>query len=261
MPAQSSMLEKLKNGVDVYIQDQTTDRISLFLAQTLGLVVSISGASKDAESFNIVTDGVVPVVGNFICLQENSKITQEEITNVVSVSGDEYTITVSVPLDTSYSSSAGCSVQNVDIGGVNGSVTPIVFKIQPVPNSKWDLNRMMVAMVLSTAGDDGQFGNIATLTNGQYFRKEDGETSQNLFLVKDNSDYRVEGYDVTYTTRSGGLGSYGMAVRITFNGQDKSGVVIRLDGDNSESFTTVVRDDYTSIVKYRIKIQGHVVLD
>lgn len=246
-------------AMDVNIQDQHSERLSLFLAEQLDTIVSISGATKDVETINITTNGVVPLVGNYVCLQENGHVTQMEIISVALVSGNEYTIGLAIPLDHTYSSTAGCVLQSVDMD-VNGSITPVEFKIAPNGNYKWDITRLNVAMVLSTAGDDGLFGNLTALTTSQYFRKENSGHTQNLFDVKDNSDFRLEsGGDVSYPPRSGGGGSYGMAARITFNGRDKSGVVIRLDGSTNDSFLSAVRSDLTGIVKYRIKIQGHVV--
>lgn len=245
-------------NVDTFIQDQSSDRISLFLAKIVGLVDSMSGANKDADTFNVVTDGYVPLVGEFICMQEAGKISQEEIIAVTPVAGDEYTVKISVPLDYDYTSAGSCSIQDVDMN-VDGSVTDQSYEVGPRDNYSWDITRLMVSMVLTTAGDDGKFGNLVSLPVGQYFRKEDSDNSQNLFSVKENSDFRIEGYDVNYVTRSGGGGSYGMAARITFGGQDKSGVVIRLNGITHDTFKTVIRDNLNSIVKYRIKVQGHIV--
>lgn len=244
---------------DVSRQDQTTDRISLFLAEIIDPVVSISGANLDAESFNVTVTSIAPIVGNFICMQENEKITQVEIIGVTPVSGNEYTIDIAIPLDYGYSNNAGCSIQNVDINK-NASSTDISFSIKPASGA-WDITRMMISMVLGTAGDDGKFGNIDALDpdESQYFRKEDTELSQNLFSVRDNSDFRLEGYDVSYPIRSGGGGDFGMGGRVTYAGEDKSGVVIRLSASSNESYKTVIRSDLTGIAKYRIKAQGHVV--
>lgn len=258
----NALLQKLLaampgQGVDVNVQDQTTDRLSLFLAQVLGLVTAMSGTAKDADTFNITTDGVVPAVGNFICMQEDQKITQEEIIAVTPVAGNEYTIQIAVPLDYDYTTNGSCSVQNVEMA-IDGSIAEQVFAVGPKQGS-WDITRMMVSMVLSSAGDDGLFGNIAALTNGQYFRKEDSGDAQNLFIVKENSDFAIEGYDVAYPIRSGGGGSHGMRSRITFGGQDKSGVVIRLKADSNDTFKSVIRDNLGGINRYRIKVQGHVV--
>lgn len=246
-------------AVDINLQDQTTDRLSLFLGRQLALIESLSGADKDADTFNIVTDGTVPQIGNFICMQELQKITQEEIIQVTPVAGNEYTIKIAVPLDFAYTTEGSCSLLDVDMN-VNGSLSDQVFAVGPKQGA-WDITRMIISMVMSTAGDDGLFGNLDQLANGQYFRKEDSGDAQNLFIAKDNSDFAIEGYDLVYQTRSGGGGSYGLRGRITFAGQDKSGVVIRLNSESNDTFKSVIRDDLTGLVSYRIKVQGHVVED
>jgi len=250
-----------KNSVDVAIQDQDSERISIFLGEVLGSIVSISGANKNVESLNITTDGTVPTTGNYFCFQEGGHITQVEITSVVEVAAPEYTIGIAIPLDHDYGVDSGCVLQNVDMD-VNGSGTPVMFQVGPRGDYRWDITRVNIAMILASAGDDGLFGNLTALTTSQYFRKENSGHTQNLFDARDNSDFRLEsGGDVNYFTRSGGQGSYGMSARITFNGPDKSGVVIRVDGTTDDKFVTTVRSNLTGLNKYRIKIQGHVVED
>lgn len=245
---------------DVYIQDQSTDRLSLFLGQILDTVTIITNTNKDDESLDVESSGYVPVVGNFICMQEQGKITQVEIVLVTLIAGNQYTLDIAVPLDYPYTIAGGCSIQNVDMN-IDGSTTPVNFSVNPYGNYRWDITRMMIGMVLATAGDDGKFGNLTALTKGLFMRKEDSENSQNLMNIKDNSDFRLEGYDVTYPPRSGGGGDYGMAARISYSGQDKAGVVIRLSGKTGDSYRATVRSDLLSLGKFRIKIQGHVVSD
>jgi hypothetical protein len=226
----------------------------------LDMVSIISDTAKDDNDIDIETNGYTPLVGDFICMQENAKITQAEVDVVTPIAGNQYTITVHEPLDYPYTTNGGCMLMNVDMN-INGSVTPVDFRVQPIPGNKWDITRMTVSMILGTAGDDGLFGNLAALPIGMFFRKENALGSQNLFAAKDNSDFRLEGYDTSYQLRSGGSGSYGMASRITYAGQSKSGVVIRLDGDSAEKYRATVNDNLTGLNKFRIKVQGHVVDD
>jgi len=246
--------------VDIAIQDQTSDRISLFLGATLGDIILLTTAVKDSASFNITTDGTVPVVGNFILIQEDKKVTQEEILTVVAVAGAEYTISIAIPLDVTYSTTASASLQNVDMN-INGATTATTFSATPETGTAWDINRMIISMTHGTAGDDGLYGNLTKLTNGVYYRKEGTTSAQSLYNVRENAEYRVEGYDVTYPTRSGGGGTFGTASRVTFNGQDKAGVAIRVNGTLAESFSGRVRDNISALTTHRVKIQGHVVVD
>jgi len=249
-----------ESSIDVAVQDQFTDRISLFLAQVLDITTSLNNSAKDDVTVDIETTGVTPAVGNFLCLQEVSKITQVEIIAVTPIAGNQYTLGIAVPLDFAYTTASGCSIQNVDMD-VNGSSTPVHFQVGPKNDFRWDITRLIVSMVLTTAGDDGLFGNLGALANGQYFRKENTGTSQNLFNVRENSDFRVESYDIVYPIRSTGGGEFAMASRISFNGLDKNGVVIRLDGLTGDTFKSVIRDNLEGLTKYRVKVQGHVVLD
>lgn len=245
--------------VDAYVQDQTTDRISLYLAQVLDTITIQVNTEKNDELITIETTGTVPVVGNFICLQEDGKITQVEITSVSLFVGDVYDVGIAIPLDYAYTTEGGCTLQNVNMN-VDGSTTPIEFEVTPKAPYTWDITRMIISMIMGSGGDDGEFGDIVDgIDKGVYFRKDDFDTSQNLANIKTNGDLRLEGYDLTYIERSGGLGSYGLASRITFSGQDKSGVVIRLCGNSFDRFEAVVRDDLTSIGSFRVKVQGHVV--
>ena len=180
---------------------------------------------------------------------------------VTPIAGNQYTLTVSIPLDFAFTTSATVDLQNVDMD-VNGSVTPVEFELVAKDNTlfAFDITRMMINMVLATAADDGLFGNLTALTTGMYFRIEDGIT-KNLFNAKDNSDFAGEGFDATYTVRSSGGGEFGMRSRITFNGGDKRGVVKRLKFAGEDRFVGVVRDNLTGINKYRIKLQGQVAID
>lgn len=247
-------------AVDVFIQDQDSEVIGLYLAEVLDTATVLVNTAKDEETVDVGTTGHTPAPGNFLCLQEAGKITQVEILTVAPLGGDQYRLGIAVPLDYAYTTAGGCSIQNVDLN-LNGAATNTKFSITPDGAYKWDITRLMIAMVLDSAGDDGKFGNLNALSKGVYFRKEDAASSQNLFNIKDNSDFRAKGYDLVYPLRSGGGGSYGMAARITFAGASKRGVVIRLDGSKNESFVCAVRDDLRGLVKFRIEMQGHIVED
>ena len=69
------------------------------------------------------------------------------------------------------------------------------------------------------------------------------------------------GGDLTYTTRSGGGGSFGLRARVTFNGPDKRGVVIRLFANTTDEFHSVVRDNLSASSAFRVKIQGQVAIN
>jgi len=253
--------DKTNGSIDVNIQDQTTAQISLFLGQHLdtGLVFR-SSVDQDDETVEITTTGSTPVAGNFICIKENEYFTQMEILTVTPISGNNYDLGIAIPMDHAYTTSAHVCLQNVNMN-VNGSSTPVEFFLSPTGSSTgtcWDITRMIISMTHAAAGDDGLFGGIADLTKGVYFRVEDG-TNYNLFNAKENADFAVQGYDITYPTRSGKSGVYGTRARITFNGQDKRGVVFRLCEDSDDKFLAKVRDNLSTLAGFRVMLQGQVV--
>jgi len=248
--------------LDVAVQDQTSENISLFLGNHLDTLVTInSNTTINQEIVEMSFPTTPPLQGYFVCMKEDSNFSQVEIILVVAVGGDDYSVSLGMPLDFAFTTDATVCLQDCDMN-VDGSLTPVEYFISPVGlgGMRWDITRMIVTMYHSSAGDDGLFGNLTKLTNGNYFRVENG-VNKNLFNARENADWRVEGYDVAYSTRSGGLGSYGTAARITFNGMDKRGVVLRLSSSSGDKFTSVVRDDIDALSYYRVKIQGHVVED
>lgn len=251
-------LDPYKVVQDVFIQDQTTAQISVFLGQDLDTgVVFRSGQSSDVVTLNITTTGATPVVGNFIFAKEGMFFTQVEITTVTPVAGNDYDVGISIPLDHVYTVAADVTLQNCNMN-VDGSSTPVEFSVTPLGSeagTEWDITRMIISMTHTSQGDDGLFGNLAALTNGVYFRIEDG-TNYNLFNAKENADFAMEGYDIAYPARSGGGGTAGTRARITFNGQDKRGVVLRLAADSGDKFLSSVRDNLTGLTSHRVKVQG-----
>lgn len=258
-------LMKQKTGVpgtqDVLLQDNDSPDISLYLGELLDTATVLTGVTIDDESIDIETTGVTPVATNFIFLREGIHYYQAEIDTVTPIAGNQYTLDVAMPFDFAFTTSATVDLQNVDMD-VNGSSTPVEFELTAKDNDlfAFDITRMMISMVLATAGDDGLFGDLAALTNGTYFRVDNGITN-NLYNAKDNSDFAQEGFDATYVSRSGGGGSFGMRARITFNGGDKRGVVKRLKFATSDKFTGTVRDNLTTLNKFRVKLQGQVAIE
>ena len=109
-----------------------------------------------------------------------------------------------------------------------------------------------------TFPDDSKFANITGgLTNGLVFRRVDGDT-RNVFNVKTNGDIANICYDLAYADQ-GKNGLNGVRARISFAGQDKHGVALRLAPGDALQF--LVQDDLTSIDIFRIVAQGHIVTD
>jgi hypothetical protein len=257
--------------VDVANQDQTTPSIEHFLYRELNDVVILNPLTKGQNTIDLSTGHGFTVP---LTYKEYLNVYYEDPDlpgalgsrfnqfAVVAVNGDTISITPSMPydLDTAkITSSKRVNVnQSIDAGSL---VTPIKYKTRPPGNTKWDITRFIIDMILTSAGDDGKFGNLPPLTNGVFFGFEGDLFTEYLLAIFDNGGFRATAYDVQYTVRSGGAGDFGMAVRKTSAGMDKLGVAVRLEGETNDHFVSYVQDALTGIVRYRVKIMGHIVED
>lgn len=257
-------------GKDVNLQDQTTPPIEHYLYQELNDVV-ITGTP--VKGTNILT---LQAGHNFVApvgfIREHLNIHYLDMTlpqalgmrfnqfTVIAVDGNNISITPPLPYDFILSNVETTKRVNTNMNILGTFANPVKFETRPPNGQQWDLTRLMPDMILGTGGDDGKFGNIAGgIDNGEYFGFEGDLFTEYQVSIFDNGDLRSTAFDLTYPSRSGGSGDFGMGTRKTLAGQPKSGVAVRLDGANNDKFVKYTQDDLTSIVRYRIKIMGHVV--
>lgn len=170
---------------------------------------------------------------------------------VTGVNVDEITITP--PLSYDFETGKEESTKRVNVNmAIDGSVSDKKFVSYPPGPQAWDLHRFIIDMILATAGDDGKFGNLAQLTEGIYFGFESPDYTEYTLSIFDNGDYRASAYDITYPTRAGGTGDFGMAAR---KSQSRTGSIIKLNG-NDHSFVTYIQDNLSAIGRYRVKVGG-----
>jgi len=129
---------------------------------------------------------------------------------------------------------------------LNGSVTPQTFGIrgsgvgEPI-GAEFDITRIIIKCHASTAVDLNKFGDLAKLTNGLILRKRD-DIYQNLFNIKDNGELAGLLYDWTvYQASHPTQAVDGFAARLTFSGQSKIGVTVRLAAGEDLEF--IIQDD------------------
>jgi hypothetical protein len=239
--------------VDVNIQDQTTTTIDLYLNQMLNSGALLGSPIAADDKVITLVGGHGAVVGNCLCVKEGSSFYQGIITNVAVNN-----ITVDTPFDVAHTTAAEVEIGNINLN-INGSVTPVVFEVGPLVGSgdKWDITRMQGAIRDATAMDDGLFGGVTALTNGVYFRRNNG-TAKNLFNIKTNGDIRLRSDEANYAAKAKS-GEYGISFTRTWAGQENSGVTLRLDSADGDTFQAIVQDDLTGLIEFNIIIQGHVV--
>jgi hypothetical protein len=240
--------------VDVFIQDQSTDTVDYLMTQTINTVTLASNTilgSRDIELSGV--HGVV--VGNIIELTEGNRFYQGEVVTVVA---DD--ITLDTPLDYAFTTAATGARTNASMN-VNGSVTAQIFDVSPpaVAGVRWDVTRMIVNIQDNDQMDTGAFGGLAKLTNGVVIRQVNG-VRKNQFNIKTNGEWAERSFDIGYDDKAP-AGTFGFRCRRTWGGQDKNGVVIRLDGSAGGAIQHIVQDNLTGLTEYRIVIHGHVVED
>jgi len=163
-------------------------------------------------------------------------------------------ITLDTPIDRAFTTAAVVTPMSHAMN-VDGSVTPVTFTVVvPGTTISVDIVRVLGYLQDGTAMDDGKFGGVTALTNGCYMRKSDGVIS-NFWNVKTNNDIALLGYDFSYSTAAPG-GSYGARFRLTYAGQAKHGVAIRLAAGETLEF--IVQDNLTGLEAFNMMAQGHV---
>jgi len=180
---------------------------------------------------------------------------QFEQTKVVSVNVDD--ITVSIPMPTAFPVGSDI-IRGRSNMAVDGSVTPVEFKyssnccgdvdaITPV-----DVSEIKVIMTHAGEGDDSKFGDISGgLVDGMYVRKVDG-ARVNLGNYKTNSDFKMFGASVEYTSKAGG-GNF--STEIIFKMEDVFGSVQRIDPRNAQYIIAYVRANI-NILTMEISLLG-----
>lgn len=242
-------------GLGVFVQDQTTFPLTVpFLIQRSTATLS-ANAVVNSRTVELVA-GHSAQVGEILELADPSMPTvfmQSRILNVAT-----NTITLDKPINYPYEAATTQVVVSSDDMQVDGSVTPQVFSVLPLPAQSGDMVRVIWRIESSSAMDFETFGGATGLTNGCVLRINNGDgTYRNLFNWKTNGDIINEAYDYSFQQNTAN-NARGFTSRLTWGGQSKHGVVIRLDGSKGEALEVVVQDDLTSgNTRFTMKAQGH----
>jgi len=246
-------------GKNTYSLDQTSQPIEYFLTTPLNDITIAAAASARTNTL-VLEPGheVVPLDLIEIFQEGLGPVQRFTQLRVVSVSGDTVRLGqfIGFDVDPGAVTFARRVSSDMNVSGTIGA--PVKFSQGPPNGFQWNVARAMIGMVLDTNPDDALFGDLPVLANGMFSGRESDVNQNYLLNIYDNSDLRLTAYDVDYTTRSSGGGSYGLAARKSFAGPDKYGVAIRLNGSQNTRFVAYVQDDLTDLVQFRVKIQGHV---
>jgi len=245
-------------GIDVRLQDQTTRPIIVKFNKVTNSTTLSVPAVKGAYTITVTnTTGFVDT--KYIILFEPASVNFSFYNQVGAPAGN--VITLDTPLDFAYSAGTfvDAAITNMN---VNGAVTPQVFGLRgtgapPGVDIDVDITRIIFSCLTASAIDNAKFGDLARLTRGLVLRKRN-DLIENVFNVKSNGE--IEGIMYDYTPRAATnpqQGIDGFSGRLTFGGQSKIGVVIRLPiGEDAE---VLIQDNLTGLTSLEITAEGHVV--
>lgn len=240
---------------DVNIQDQITRPLDFFFTQIKGAPTTVAVETAiDDQSVTVVSDAVCSV-GDYFGVFEDSRFYFGEI---LALPGGNV-IDLDTPLDSVFTigSTAACFSRDMD---VNGSITPQIFQVEVGSGGteSIDITRIIFLLHTATTPEFADFGDISGgLTMGLVLRRVNGST-ENILNWKSNAEIANTAYDLDLFG-AGGLpgGAEGFVARLSFAGQEKHGVALRLGpGDKIQM---IIQDDLTTLTQFRVVAQGHVV--
>lgn len=243
---------------DVFIQDQHSPTVIVPLNKT-----------ENITSLNFPTsiDDKVISVANAVGFEQGKFVSLTNIANnryytgeVVSV--DVQDITLDNLIDFDYPTADTVVTQGTHAMNVDGSVTPQIFSLRasdPGLPVTIDITRIIISMTCDSLVDLSKFGDIAGgLTHGLMFRRVDGAYN-NIANFKTNQDIAGVMFDWTpYAAANPVQGIDGFVSRMTFAGQPKMGVTVRVGP--GQDFQGIVQDPLQSILTFKIMVEGHVVI-
>jgi len=242
-------------GVSVFAQDLTTPALSVPFLEERNTSTLASDALIDDRVINL-SPGHGAVAGDIVELTLDGTSTFMQ-TKVISVNVDA--VTIDQPINTNYTPVNSSILISSDSLQVDGSISPRVFSVLPLPGQSIDVTRMIIEITGSSAMDFEKIGSDPAVINGIVLRlkKEDG-TFTNLFNFKSNGDFIRQAFDYEFQVNNAN-NVRAFTSRLTWAGQSKHGVVLRLDGDLGEELQVVVQDDLTGgdNLSFILQAQGH----
>ena len=240
------------NNNDVTLQDQTTPPIFVYMNEVISST-TLTAAMSIGDNVVSLTSAAGIVPGNYIGMF-NIANNRFFAANVLSVSVND--VTLDTPVDFAFQIGDIFQDGNKNMN-VDGSVTPRLFSLRADPSLQLtvDVTRIIIHITDQTAMDDAKFGGLTALTNGVVLRRKDGYYF-NIFNVKSNGEIGELAFDKVYDDKAP-AGFYGFSSRLTFAGQNKVGVTIRLGPD--DDLQVIIQDDLTGLDTFRIMVEGHIV--
>lgn len=244
-------------GIPINIQDQTTKPLDSLFSHaisnfTLAVDTGVSTVTTLVYDFTAAGGHGIAPNDELLLLDPAANRALQCVALVVVVN----TITIDRPIDHVFPAATTLGRIVTTNMAVDGSVTPQIFSVRAgsVPN---DYVRLLLTATNNNAMDFSLFAGLGALTRGLVFRIIN-DFQKTIWNFKTDGDIGQFAYDIRYADKAP-AGEYGVAARITFGGQDKHGVVLRISGDDVLQW--VVQDDLSSLITLRVAGEGHETLD
>ena len=251
-------ISSLDGAIDIHDADVHKVPVNELFHRHTGVSTTLASAvtgGGDSPSTITVVSGTGFNNGDPIQIEDETKI---EVTFPTIISGGgTATLVLDRPIDFDFA--IGATIEQVATNmAVDGSITPVSFKLIPDTSQTWHIVRFLLAMVHSTAGDDSRFGDIAGgLANGCVLRGYNAEADQYRTFTnwKSNFDIKMDMFNLPNTDKAG-AGNFGTNGRGSI--RDGTGASPRLIGANDDYLELLVQDDLTGLIKFNLKGQGHI---
>lgn len=216
----------IDGSLDVAVQDQTTKPFSLRMNKQIQTNLTLS-TNTIINIFELnMNPGHGLITGDHIIIIEENGEPNYFFGEIISVNND--IIEMDTLMTYPFNASKARVIQYDPDLNVDGSVTPYIAELCNPFTIPIDINRFIIQMTDGSAMDSSKFGGLDRLTRGISLRKKvSDEYYIHYWNAKDNSELKVLGYDLDYDNKAP-AGVFGMTFRLSYNGLDKHGVVIRL---------------------------------
>ena len=247
-------------GVPVNVQDQHTEPLDAYFSKSVSIftIAADTGVSGITAVSLVYTFEASPGHGITINPGTNEILLLDTIADhaffaiALNVAGN--VITVDRPIDHAFPSATALGRVVTTNMAVDGSVTPQIFSIRagaiPV-----DSVRFIITMRGTSNMGEDTFGGLAPLPRGLVLRVVNS-FQKTIFNFKVNQDIRQFCFDGIYPDKVPS-GQHSFSARLTFGGQSKHGVVLRISG--TDVIQWVVQDNLTGggLTALRISDMGH----
>jgi hypothetical protein len=250
--------------LEVYIADQTSPPLIVPLNKISYTTTLAAGTTIGITTTITVVDPTGFAEGSFLAIT-NTIAKRFYTATVTAVVGSD--ITLDCPVDFAFLAGDKVAVGSSSLI-VDGTLTnPQIFSLRaadPTLDVTIDVTRIMIECQCSSPVSLAKFGDLPALINGLCIRRVDG-TYQNIVNFKSNGDMAGVGYDwEPFLATNPAQNVDGFVYRLTFAGQNKMGVAIRV-GPN-EDLQALVQDSLATPVTgelfiLKINVEGHVVID